>query len=132
MSIIAIGFAKLSLVFFYRRIFASKVYRRIADGFLVFIACWTTAFLFATVFQCIPVSTIWTKFEYEYGDSCFKVIPFYYTFQITDATCDLAILILPLPMLWQLQLPLKQKAAVGGMLLLGALYVFRTHSVRVD
>ena len=93
----------------------------VALGYSVFLACWTIAFLFATIFQCTPVSVIWNKFEYEYLPYCVKLVPFYYTTQTTDALTDVAIFILPLPMLWRLQLPLKQKLAVGGMFMLGAL-----------
>jgi hypothetical protein len=123
MSVTLLGFSKLSLVFLYRRIFSSPTFRKVVDVFIGILIAWLIAFELATLFQCTPISTIWTRFEYEYGPYCIQVVPYYYTISVTDTLTDVIIMILPLPIIWNLHMPLKQRLAVAGMFLLGAIVI---------
>ena len=73
------------------------------------------------IFQCTPIASQWNNLEIRNQGNCVAQKPFYYANSITDLILDIFILALPLPMVARLKLPLTQKFAVGGMLLLGVL-----------
>jgi hypothetical protein len=113
------GFSKISVLCFYRRMFF--VYKRfliVNTALIVVVAAWAVALFFATLFQCKNPGTLWT------GDhtrpNCIKALPFYYASAITGFITDLLILGSPLPIIYQLQIPLKTRIAIAGILLLGA------------
>ncbi|KAF1815936.1 hypothetical protein P152DRAFT_411238 [Eremomyces bilateralis CBS 781.70] len=118
-----LGICKLSVLFLYRRIFVTKPFQTVVDVMIGVVLVWALGFLVADLCQCIPISVIWTKFEYEYANYCVDVVSFYWAISVTDAVTDFIILALPLPMVWNLRLPLQQKVAVGGMFLLGGCVV---------
>ncbi|KAL5366340.1 hypothetical protein BJX96DRAFT_169845 [Aspergillus floccosus] len=111
---------KLSLLAMMRRIFAPD--RRklmIIYGSIVVLLLYYIPALFIKIFFCKPISAYW--YGTENGGSCLdqrKVI-------IADATIsmvsDFWILILPLPMLWSLQMSLNKKLRVVGILGAGGL-----------
>ncbi|KAL6704157.1 hypothetical protein ACN47E_008717 [Coniothyrium glycines] len=116
----SLGFSKLSVLFFYRRIF--YVYPRflmVNTVLIVIVAGWAVSFFFATLFQCRTPKTLWTTFEFA-RHNCVDTLPFYYAVSITGFITDLAILVSPLPVIHQLQMPLKNRIAVACILLLGA------------
>ncbi|KAI9799501.1 MAG: hypothetical protein M1833_004023 [Piccolia ochrophora] len=84
------------------------------------------AFTFATVFQCAPVYYFWDR---RNEGECLPIGSLY-TATFTNIVADLVILVLPLPMVWQLQLRLGQKIALTGIFTLG-FFVCMTSIVRV-
>lgn len=114
---------KLSVLFLYRRIFSVGAFRLANTVMICITVAWGLAFTFAMAFQCSPVSTIWEKFELEYGNSCVSVQPFYLAAAICDLVLDILILLLPVHPLWLLQMPIRQKLAVGGIFFLGFIVV---------
>ncbi|KAI2473543.1 hypothetical protein F4781DRAFT_137368 [Annulohypoxylon bovei var. microspora] len=114
---------KLSVLFFYRRIFSVNA-SRIANNILISITVlWGIAYTLACAFQCTPAMTLWTNFEWEYGDSCVELQPFYLSIAVSDLILDVIIFVAPVPHLYMLQLPLRQKIAVGGIFLLGTIVI---------
>ncbi|OTA81659.1 hypothetical protein M434DRAFT_401328 [Hypoxylon sp. CO27-5] len=114
---------KLSVLFFYRRIFSVRI-SRIANNVLIGLTMfWGLAFTLTVAFQCTPVSTLWDKFEIEYGDSCIEVQPFYLSIAVSDLILDLIIFIAPIPHVYHLQMPMRQKLAVGSIFLLGTIVI---------
>ncbi|KAG8169977.1 hypothetical protein KVR01_000722 [Diaporthe batatas] len=114
---------KLSVLFFYRRIFSVRAFNIVNTVFIYLTLAWGLAFTFAGAFQCTPVSTLWDKFEIEYGDSCVNVQPFYLGFGVSDLILDVLIFALPMPHLYSLQMPMRQKLAIGGIFFLGSIVV---------
>ena len=89
--------------------------------FIVVISCWTIAFAFATIFQCIPVSDFWDRFFFDPTLKCFHEYDFYLGITVSDFITDVLIIMLPIPMVWRLQLPLKQRIGVGGIFFTGVM-----------
>lgn len=89
---------------------------------VVIVVSWAVAFFFATVLQCKDPITLWTTFEYARTD-CVVTIYFYYAVLITGFITDLLILTSSLPIILRLQMPLKHRVVVAGILLLGAVCV---------
>ena len=76
-----------------------------------FIACY-----FQICFQCKPISILWT-----FKGSCSGRNVEAEIFGGLNAAIDLSILLLPIPMVWQLKMERRQKIAVTGILWLGLL-----------
>ena len=121
LEVITYTTAKLSVIYLYRRIFTFRIFRHITTAALAIVSAWGISFFFVIVFQCTPIASQWNNLEIRNQKNCVAQKPFYYANSITDLILDIFILALPLPMVARLQLPLKQKLAVGGMLLLGVL-----------
>lgn len=117
-SLISLGCAKASLLFFYKSIFSTRAFRLTSQIMIVVVAAWTIAFFFSYLFICTPVTPF---LEPYYGKKCVNVLPLYYTSCATDSLVDIIILCMPIPMVLKLKLPRKQKIAVLGMFFLGAI-----------
>ena len=114
---------KISILLFYRRIFTVRSFRLVNNFALVLVAAWGISFTLAIIFQCTPVDTIWKQFELHYLPYCVNQQQVYFAIAISDLILDVFIFTLPLPMVYKLQLPSKQKFAVSGIFLLGSMYV---------
>lgn len=82
---------------------------------------WGVAFTLATIFQCTPISTIWTKFEMNYIPYCTNQRQFYLAGAVSSLILDIMIFTLPFPPLMRLNMALKQKFAIGSIFLLGSM-----------
>lgn len=112
---------KSSLLFLYWRIFGVSTRFRAAlgvAGFFVisyFVICVTIS-----IFGCQPVSYFWDKHQPGSGH-CIQEVQFFRFNGITNMLLDVMVLLLPIPMVWKLNLERQQKIAVTGMFLLGLL-----------
>lgn len=62
LTVWALGSAKLSLLFFYRRIFLGKVFNIVSWATIAIVASWILTVFFLALLQCGPdVSTLWTS-----------------------------------------------------------------------
>lgn len=78
---------------------------------------WGIAFLFTFMFQCIPVSGFWA-FVRGYRKKCINpIVNDYYA--VTTVILDVAILCIPCPIVWRLQMRLSQKFVVLAIFMLG-------------
>lgn len=118
---VGLGVTKLSVLFFYRRIFAVPAFRLINNVFIGITVAWTLAITFALAFQCYPVHYFWDLFESEYSAYCVEVTALYLAVAISDLVLDILIFLLPVPHLWTLNMPLNRKLAVGGIFMLGSM-----------
>ncbi|KAI1819660.1 hypothetical protein F4861DRAFT_543712 [Xylaria intraflava] len=114
---------KLSVLFFFRRIFRVQAFIIVNNIVIGLTASWGIAYVFALAFQCSPPSTLWEKLESEYGSQCVMVLPFYLSFAFTDLIIDIIIFILPVPHLYSLNMPTRQKLGVASIFFLGSLVV---------
>lgn len=75
-------------------------------------------FFFLIVFQCIPLAMIWNK---SVKGRCLNITAIGYTAAIIGIMEDIVLLIMPIPILLQLQLGLKKKLGLVFMFSLGSL-----------
>jgi hypothetical protein len=116
---------KLSVLLFFRRIFRVRAFILVNNIVIGLTIAWGISYTFALAFQCVPVSTLWDKFESEYINyQCVEVLPFYLSFAYSDLILDIIIFVLPIPHLWNLKLPQRQKIGVAFIFFLGYLLVF--------
>ena len=103
MFIIAMTLIKLSMLFLYSRIFPGDTFKKILylTGAFIIAACVGSEG--AILFQCHPVSYFWDK--NLPGGHCVSQHEVTYTPAAFNIATDIAVLILPLPILWKLQMP---------------------------
>lgn len=121
---ITITTVKLSVLFFYHRMFPNSATNlkfkvglyslaavSVVLGLGTFIAC---------VFECDLTSLYWDRTSYGL---CIDMKAFLLSTAILNLFTDIAILILPISVVWKLQIKKSQKVAITGIFLLGGLYV---------
>lgn len=114
----AITFPKISVLFFYTRVFGSagREFRYalwIAFGLVL---AWLFAMCFVTIFTCNPPSKWWNP---DGPGACMAPSTPWLAAIIPQTIIDLYVLILPLPMLWKLQLKPKRKFWVSCVFVCG-------------
>lgn len=120
----SLGCSKTSILCFYRRIFfINNLFLIWNTVLMVIVVLWAVSIFFTTVFQCRDPAMLWSTFEYE-RTNCVETIPFYYAVSISGFITDIMILASPLPIIYKLHLPLRNRIAIAGIFLLGAMYVW--------
>ncbi|KAJ5217016.1 hypothetical protein N7468_010024 [Penicillium chermesinum] len=123
-------FIKMSILVLYRRLFLVqqrwfKIALWVNMAYAVGLGISGT---FVFIFQCWPVQYYWTRTVSYYGltppqGSCIPLLAHLATPQFLNTASDIAILILPLPIIWNLQIEKARKVAVSGVFLLGCFTV---------
>lgn len=115
----AIPLPKLVLLLFYVRIFSNPRFKLAAYAVVSFVIAWCPAVFFTDLFQCSPIALAWDKSIR--GGACINVLAFFRYIAVPTVLSDAAVLVLPLPMIWQLHTTTRQKLALSGVFLLGSL-----------
>ncbi|KAL4898334.1 hypothetical protein BDV59DRAFT_3196 [Aspergillus ambiguus] len=114
----AVTFTKASIVMFYGRIFGFRWSLGICL-FLV-IGYWITIIVTINV-ACRPLPYFWLLYTDPTAKGvCIDVPKFFFGNGIGAMLIDVIILCMPMPIIYRLQMPLSQKVAVVGILLLGS------------
>lgn len=71
--VIGLPMVKLSLLFFYLRVFPARPVRRVLWGTIVLILLYTVTFLFISIFECTPVSFFWESWDGEHKGKCLNL-----------------------------------------------------------
>ncbi|KAJ1323063.1 hypothetical protein MN608_11917 [Microdochium nivale] len=117
LAILGLGFVKSSILVLYLNLFPNQTFRYVTWGMLAYVGMWTVSFFFSHLFTCLPITTFIDFFQ---DKSCVNQAAMFLSVLYTGVVADFAILILPIPMIMGLQLRIKTKMAVIGMLSLGA------------
>ncbi|KAJ5586843.1 uncharacterized protein N7459_002608 [Penicillium hispanicum] len=111
--------AKISILFFYVRIFSIPKFRIFAYIVGAIVLGHGIGVFFAAVFQCSPVAFTWDKTIP--GGSCFNQEAFYRYVSPPNILTDVLLLIMPMPFVWKLHTQVGHKVALTGVFLLGSL-----------
>jgi hypothetical protein len=109
---------KGSIVYQYLRFFVERTFRRLAWALIAVIVVGALTFLLGTALTCMPVDKFWYV---EKPGGCINKQAFWYSFSSFNLVTDFACLALPIPVLWKLQLPRRQKISLLFVFGLGAL-----------
>jgi hypothetical protein len=112
---------KIGILLFYWRVFQRTASFRLGAMIVTFIS--SGIFLsnfFTFTFQCYPVQKFW---EPDLKGSCIDQNAFYLASAIINVFGDIAVLSLPLPIIWNLQASRSRKWSLSFLFLLGAFVV---------
>ncbi|KAH6980945.1 hypothetical protein BKA56DRAFT_550770 [Ilyonectria sp. MPI-CAGE-AT-0026] len=110
--IITMIMSKLSIGYFLIRITVKKIHKFIVYGAMMASVIMGTAFLFVTLFQCRPISFFWNK---DLLGTCVDIdviIALTYLYSTVSLVSDLTYAILPMFLIWNLNMDLKSKIAL--------------------
>jgi hypothetical protein len=105
--------AKISIGFFLLRITISKLHRWIIYGNVIISVLAGSVFLFVTIFQCSPVNYFWDRSSPS--GNCINVeviIGLTYFYSVVSAINDFTFGILPMFLVWGLQMDKRTKLAL--------------------
>jgi len=115
------GLSKLSILFFYKKIFAiSRRFVIIAWIAIALIIMWIIAFFFARIFMCVPVEANWrlNLFRTE-SEPCVDRVMLFWGVTLSDTLTDVFILALPWPEIWGMHLSFSRKMEIAVVFMLG-------------
>ncbi|KAI9812987.1 MAG: hypothetical protein M1832_006424 [Thelocarpon impressellum] len=98
---------KLSILLFYHRVFASKRFQQVLKGFMIFVTLWGIMMTLIVVGQCTPPAHFWQPKKTP--GKCINLVRFFVGSAIPNIITDFMIVILPMPLIWRMQLKLEQK-----------------------
>ena len=108
---------KFSVLQLYRRIFfVSKAFNVAYWAIGGFVLGYSIAQTFAAIFQCVPIRVLWDPTAEGHCIDASLAATLLAAFNVVT---DVAILILPMPILWSMQMSVQQKLQITGMFLLG-------------
>ncbi|KAI0126996.1 CFEM domain-containing protein [Xylariales sp. AK1849] len=110
---------KLSMLFFYLRIFPARNIRRVIWGTIAFDILFGVAFILTAVFQCRPISYNWTSWRGEGGGQCVNISTIAWANAAISIVLDIWMLAIPLWQLRDLRLHWKKKVGVALMFCVG-------------
>lgn len=111
---------KTSLLLLYYRIFGVVRWFRwlLAVAWIIVLLYYVIA-LFIAIFECTPVAYYWDKSIT--GGTCINQNRFYRWNGVANLLIDFMILSLTMPMVWRLNLEIRQKISLSCIFLLGML-----------
>ncbi|KAI2466651.1 hypothetical protein F4781DRAFT_404983 [Annulohypoxylon bovei var. microspora] len=107
---------KVGILMFYWRVFHTKAFRVSAIAVGSFSLMIFLVNFFTFVFQCTPIESFW----YGNLEDCIDRNAFYLASAIINVAGDIAVLTLPLPVVWRLHTSRSKKWSLSFLFLLGA------------
>ncbi|KAJ6001977.1 hypothetical protein N7499_002155 [Penicillium canescens] len=112
---------KLSILLMYYRIFRFPYFKTWAYIIGTFVVLWVICITFLFIFICVPVQKLWYP---QTPGRCINQVGTWVANAVSTIATDVAILILPIPQVWKLQLRISEKIAVLIAFSLGFFVVF--------
>ncbi|KAI1393975.1 uncharacterized protein F4822DRAFT_386677 [Hypoxylon trugodes] len=113
---VGLMFVKLAFLAQYYRVLTIKRMRKTFLSAMVIIGCWSLSQVIVGIFICDPVSGFWEKSS---DPTCIPNYPQWYINAAGNIASDIAIFILPLPVIGHLHLPKAQRLVLIGIFSLG-------------
>ena len=111
---------KVSLLFFYRRIFPQRWFKHALFATGAVVGSYSIAYILVAIFQCVPIRASW---DTSIHGTCLNLGDQFFVGGITNALIDVIILILPVPLVWRLQVSVTKRWLIFGTFTLGCWYV---------
>ncbi|KAL4779283.1 hypothetical protein BJX76DRAFT_361956 [Aspergillus varians] len=113
----ALGFAKGSLIILYYRIVAQqKVYRYSLYAISAVVVGYSVAISIALIFACTPIERAWNG---AVEGSCIDRNGLYIATAVTNTVTDVALILVPIPVVVSLNMPTIQKVGLFFMFVIG-------------
>ncbi|KAK7706151.1 hypothetical protein SLS57_009803 [Botryosphaeria dothidea] len=112
------GFAKLSLLLFYRRLAPFQWFQFAIYVVMFVVFAYTLGIIFSLIFPCKPIQSNW---DVTITGECINKTGIYIATAVINIATDIALLVLPIPVLARLQMPLLEKSALIAMFSIGSM-----------
>ncbi|EGR45036.1 GPCR, PTH11-type [Trichoderma reesei QM6a] len=116
-----LGWTKISLLLMYYRIFHVPYFKKMAWAVGGFVMIWVVTITFLFIFICVPVEKLWYP---DIPGHCINQVGTWIANASSTIFTDLAILVLPVPQIWNLQLRTAEKMGLTFAFGLGFFVVF--------
>ena len=113
---------KVSILHFYLVIFRQPIFMRSVYVVMAICVAWWIGSLFGTAFFCNPPQKQFSL-DPNYPGTCGDSNTLYSAVASSDLAVDVIVILLPMPVLWSLQLPTAKKIALTFVFGIGFLYV---------
>jgi hypothetical protein len=124
---VALGFVKFSILVFYLRLDPRRFTRWAVYVLMGFVGSLSVTTFFFLAFVCVPPSLFWRlEAQQASPEKCLSQGTqqmFFNLNGVCNIIQDVSMYLLPIPMLWGLQMPLRQKFALGTLLSIGLVAV---------
>lgn len=128
---VALGLVKCSILVFYLRLDPRRFTRWAVYTLLGFVSALSVTTFFFLAFVCVPPSLFWSlEAQHTSPEKCLSQSTqqmFFNLNGICNIFQDISMYLLPIPMLWTLQMPLRQKVALAALLSVGLVAVAGKH-----
>lgn len=114
---------KISILCLYRRTFPIRTFRLATLIVGVICVAWFIGGTFATIFQCRPIAAAWDWGIPESEKRCVNIKAMFEGIVAINLITDVIILCLPMKLIWNLHLALRQKLVLLAIFSLGGLLV---------
>ena len=115
------GSIKASILVLYHRVFfVSRRFTKMLWAVGIFVFAYSGILGGASLIQCLPLSYIWDR---SVKGFCLRIPIAATILAIFNFLTDIIILVMPMPILWRMQIETKEKYQIMGMFLTGGLYV---------
>ena len=116
---IALALTQISVALNYRRLDGGldTRHKRLCDCILAYTVIGSTAEILSYILQCIPVTAFWQLMSRD-GAKCYNStqnsILLIYGPPVFRISVDVALIVIPMPIIWKLALPRPQKIAIAA------------------
>lgn len=113
-----INLTKASILLLYLRFIREPIYIRLNHAIMGYVVVYAVCSISVTAFQCVPVPRTWDK---SVAGGCISLEAFWYAGAAINVSSDLMILLLPMPTIFKMNCPRREKIglalvfAVGGL-----------------
>ncbi|KAH7123983.1 hypothetical protein B0J11DRAFT_580733 [Dendryphion nanum] len=110
---------KLSLLFFYQRIFPGARIRQVIAVTVGFDVLYGVAFIVCSILQCQPISHYWNSWDGEHEGKCININALAWANAVISIVLDIWMLAIPFSQIIHLRMAWKKKVGVGLMFSVG-------------
>jgi hypothetical protein len=111
-------FIKMSVLWLYTRIFATPAFKRWSYAIMALVVGYGVGFIVVFMTKCQPLSQMWAPVP---GGWCRDLKIEELASVTINIALDAAIVVLPMPVLWGLQMPIRNKIFISVMFSIGFL-----------
>ena len=120
--VFSVTFIRASIISLYIRIFPKRGFRKVCYMVLVVNLCFLVGTILADCLICRPISYKWNRIIGGVG-SCGNEKPLDLFIGIFNFILDVIAVVLPMPVLWGLQVSVEKRLTLTGMFGMGTAYV---------
>ena len=111
---------KTSVLISYNRIFENRAFRIISYCVALEVGLWGVACFVGTFLQCMPFQKIWDR---DLPGACINYPRLFILYSSLNLVTDAIIVIMPIPVIWRLQMAREKRVTVSIMFGLGGIVI---------